>query len=76
VIVGGRLLQALVPTAEKDRSPSVDINACGTDHKILHFFAYLNKQSNYADVSLVSTAFSIEITAVNYTQLRYYRRGF
>jgi len=28
--VGGRLFQALVPTAEKDRSPSVDLRVAGT----------------------------------------------
>jgi len=28
VTVGGRLFQALVPAAEKDRSPSVDLSVC------------------------------------------------
>ena len=28
--VGGRLFQALVPAAEKDRSPSVDLRVAGT----------------------------------------------
>ena len=28
--VGGRLFQALVPVAEKDRSPSVDLRVAGT----------------------------------------------
>jgi len=30
VTVGGRLFQALVPAAEKDRSPSVDLRVAGT----------------------------------------------
>ena len=30
VTVGGRLFQALVPAAEKDRSPSVDLRIAGT----------------------------------------------
>ena len=30
VTVGGRLFQALVPAAEKDRSPSVDLRVTGT----------------------------------------------
>ena len=30
VTVGGRLFQALVPVAEKDRSPSVDLRVAGT----------------------------------------------
>jgi len=30
VTVGGRLFQALVPAAEKDRSPNVDLRVAGT----------------------------------------------
>jgi len=36
--VGGRRFQALVPEAEKDRSPSVDLRVAGTTNAVLSYW--------------------------------------